>query len=145
VKNALSSEPRPPRSIPRGARALPVDGSPRGADYFVGDRRIARIYYHPTGAVEWETHYDEQGRLHGLERQQFEDGRTMYRARWAHGLQVGLQQQWDEEGRLLVATRFVRGTGLDLWFDCGRLCESREYVHGRRQGAERWCEREHAR
>lgn len=114
-----------------------------GVNYLVGEKLVARIYYHQTGAIEWETHYDEQGRLHGLEREQFEDGRKKYRARWTHGVQHGLQQQWDEAGRLLVATRFVRGTGIDLWFDCGRLSESREFVDGHRHGVERWWRSKH--
>ena len=72
------------------------------------------------------------------ERYGFADGRTKWRARWVHGVQHGLQQQWDEHGNLLTATRFVRGTGLDLWFDGGRLSESRQFVDGHLHGPERW-------
>jgi hypothetical protein len=129
---------RKPGTVPRAAIARPIPGVHAGADYFVGGYLVARVYLHPTGAIDWETHYDDAHRLHGIERQEFEDGRIKYRARWVHGLQHGLQQQWDQRGLLLVHTRFVHGTGTDLWFDCGCLKEERHYVHGLRHGVERW-------
>jgi antitoxin component YwqK of YwqJK toxin-antitoxin module len=132
---------RRPPLVPRDAVARPVPASPenaRGVDYLVGDRLVARVYFHPTGAVDWETHYDDKGRMHGIERHEFENGAKRYRAKWVHGRQHGLQQQWDERGRRLVRTRFVGGTGTDLWFDCGRLAEERQFVRGERQGVERW-------
>lgn len=95
------------------------------------------MYWHATGAIEHETHFDRDGRMHGIEREEFEDGRLKYRAQWRHGRQVGWQQQWSEDGVLQVRTRFVRGTGLDAWFSCG-LSETRAFVDGHRHGFERW-------
>lgn len=129
---------RVPKDIPREAVEVPLGEGGHGFDYRLGERLVARVYYHPTGAIDWETHYDEVGRLHGVERQQHESGRRRYRARWVHGRQHGLQQQWDEAGELLGETRFVDGTGVDLWFACGGLAEQREYVGGKRHGVERW-------
>ena len=76
-------------------------------DYFLGRRRIARVYYEPSGTIAWELHYDDAGRLHGLEREEHESGRLHYRARYRHGLQVGAQEQWDPRGHLIVSTKFV--------------------------------------
>lgn len=107
------------------------------AEYRVGERVAARVYWHDSGAIEWEVHFDEQGKMHGREREEHPDGRRKYEARWIHGLQHGLQRQWDERGRLLGQTRFVRGTGVDLWWDRGRLTEQREYADGLLHGVER--------
>ncbi len=132
---------RRPRSIPRGAVERDGDGC---VDYFVGEKLVARVYYHSTGAIDWETHYDAQGRQHGVERQEFPDGRLMYRARYRHGLQIGWQEQWDATGRLVIRKRFVNGTGADLWWGCCNcagafaLAEERYFVAGQRHGPERW-------
>jgi antitoxin component YwqK of YwqJK toxin-antitoxin module len=109
-----------------------------GVEYRIGKRVVARAYFHATGEIDWAVPFDDNGRMHGVERHDFEDGRRMYRARWRHGKQVGWQEQWDERGRLLVRQRFVRGTGLDVWFTCGEIAETRTYVDGARHGYERW-------
>jgi hypothetical protein len=50
---------------------------------------------------------------------------------------VGLAEQWDELGRRIVATRFVAGTGLDLWHcGCGLFTET-WLVRGLPHGPER--------
>lgn len=131
--------PPHPKSISPRARPQRMDrGDSGGFEYFLKGRVVARVYFHATGAIDWEMHFDETGRMHGLERHEFENGATKYQARWVHGLQHGLQKQWNENGQLLVATRFHRGTGVDLWFDCDRLSEERTFVAGRRHGVERW-------
>ena len=142
ARSNMPRHPRPQR-VPRAAVARPVreggsQGNAHGVDYFIGDHLVARVYFHPGSAIDWETHYDDEGRLHGVERQELEDGSPRYRARWVHGRQHGLQRQWNERGRLLVRTRFVNGTGTDLWFDCGRLADERQFVRGERHGVERW-------
>ena len=140
---------RIPRTIPRGATEQEfVDPrAPRGTnprfDYTVDGRVVACVYYHPSGAVEWEQHFDDQARIHGVERREYPDGRLSFRAAYVHGEQHGLQQQWDPDGALLCTTRFVRGTGVDLWFHDDfhggwELAEEREYVAGMRHGVERW-------
>jgi len=126
-----------PRGVPRGAKARSVDRG-RTTEYVVGRRVVARVYWHPSGSIEHEHHFDAEGRMHGSERECFEDGRTRYLATWSHGRQHGLQRQWDERGRLVVSQRFVRGTGLDVWFDGDRLSETRGYLDGDRHGFERW-------
>ncbi len=126
-----------PKGIPAGAveRALPEGG----AEWLVAGRRVAYATWHASGALEYECHHDDAGRMHGLERHGFEDGRTMYRASWVHGVQHGLQRQWDERGRLLVRSRFVRGTGLDAWFgDLRTLTESYTFRRGKLHGYKRW-------
>lgn len=124
-----------PRGL-RDAEVRPLEGGP-GADLYRDGRLAARVYWHDTGELDHERHFDEAGRMHGVEREGFADGRTMYRARWSHGKQIGWQQQWDDRGRLLVRTRFVRGSGLDAWFCGGELSETRDYVDGQRTGFER--------
>jgi len=89
---------------------------------------------HPEYAIQ----LDREGRMHGRERHWSQRGRLTYDAGWIHGTQHGLQRQWDAEGHLIVRTRFVRGTGLDVW--CGfrnRLSETREMKAGHRHGYER--------
>ena len=132
-----------PQGIPRGAKARSTDGG-RATEYVIGRRVVARMYLHPDGSVEHEHQFDADGRMHGTERECFENGRTRYLATWIHGKQHGLQQQWDERGRLVVSQRFVRGTGLDIWFDGKRLSETRGYLDGDRHGFERWwCDATH--
>lgn len=128
-----------PRGLPRGAVAKPAAyDAAAGADYYLRKRLVARIYWHDSGAIERDTRFDVDGRMHGAEREYHSDGALAYRARWVHGRQHGWQEQWDERGRLLVRTRFVRGTGLDAWFTIGRLSETRQFVDGDRHGFERW-------
>jgi hypothetical protein len=125
--------------LPRGAVARPdEDAATSGVAYFVDDHLVARVYWHDSGAIERDTRFDADGRMHGPEREYHLDGALAYRARWVHGRQHGWQEQWDERGRLLVRTRFVRGTGLDAWFTLGRLSETRACVDGDRHGFERW-------
>ncbi len=104
----------PPKRVPPGAvrRRIRHDG-PLGFDYFLGGRKVARAYFHETGAIDWEMHFDEAGRMHGLERHEFETGGTKYEARWVRGLQHGLQQQWDESGRLLGRRSGIRPNKVD--------------------------------
>lgn len=125
-----------PQRLPRTAKPRAIGD--HETEYVVGRRVVARIYWHDTGAIERETHFDADGRMHGIERECFEDGSTRYLASWKGGLQHGLQQQWDERGKLVVQQPFARGTGLDVWFDGARLSETREFVDGHRHGYERW-------
>ena len=124
-----------PRGIPRAAKQRKVNGA---TEYVVGRRVVARVYWHANGSLEHELHFDDDGRMHGIERDCFEDGTTKYLATWRHGRQHGLQQQWDERGTLRVSQRFVDGTGSDVWFDGTQISETREYVAGDRHGFERW-------
>lgn len=133
---------RRPRSIPRAAVERDGDGC---VQYFLGKKLAARVCYHSTGAIDWEMHYDDQGRQHGVERQEFPDGRLMYRSRYRHGLQIAWQEQWGFTGRLVIRKRFVNGTGTDLWAGCSNragdasaLAEERHFVAGKRHGPERW-------
>jgi antitoxin component YwqK of YwqJK toxin-antitoxin module len=124
-----------PRGIPKAAKLQTSNGV---TEYAIGDRVIARVYWHDNGSLDHELHFDDEGRLHGIERECFEDGSTKYLATWRHGRQHGLQQQWSERGVLLVSQRFVNGTGFDIWFDRNHVSETREYVDGDRHGFERW-------
>src|SRR5262249_53376661 len=79
---------RRPRPLPRAAEErLAADG--HMAEYHLSGRLVARVYWHDTGAIEWEVHFDEQGRMHGPEREEHPDGRLKFEARWLHGLQHG--------------------------------------------------------
>jgi antitoxin component YwqK of YwqJK toxin-antitoxin module len=124
-----------PRGIPKAATQRTANGA---TEYVVDDRVIARVYWHENGSLDHEFHFDAEGRMHGTERECFEDGTTKYLAVWRHGRQHGLQQQWNQRGEQLVSQRFVDGTGLDIWYDGKRVSETREYVAGDRHGYERW-------
>jgi hypothetical protein len=54
------------------------------------------------------------------------------------GLQHGWTRQWDEDGALLSATRFVRGTGVDVWCDRSMVSEVRQMRDGDLDGLEQW-------
>jgi antitoxin component YwqK of YwqJK toxin-antitoxin module len=125
-----------PTGIPRGARKREVTATV--TEYLFGRLVVARIYRHASGAIEHEFHFDAKGRLHGIERECYEDGTLRYRASWRHGKQHGRQQQWSARGKLIVSQPFVRGTGFDVWFDGPRLSETREFLDGHRHGFERW-------
>lgn len=128
-----------PRGLPRGAVAEPGEyTATSGTAFFLRKRLVARVYWHDNGAIERETHFDEDGRMHGTEREFHRNGKMAYRASWVHGRQHGWQEQWDERGRLVVRTRFHHGTGLDAWFTLGRLSETREYLDGTLHGFQRW-------
>jgi hypothetical protein len=123
--------------VPRGASVRERDD---GRDYLVRGRVRLRVYEADDGHPDWAMSFDGTGRSHGRERHWFPDGRLMYDAGWTHGVQHGLQRQWDHRGNLIVRTRFVRGTGVDIWCDpgTGRLTETREMRDGHRHGYERW-------
>lgn len=117
-------------------------GGSAGTEYVVRGRMVLRVYTHERDGSGTPAHafsFDRDGRMHGLEREWHDDGRLRYEARWRHGAQHGVSRQWNVNGRLLVRTRFVAGTGLDIY--CGdrdRVTETREMREGHRHGFERW-------
>jgi antitoxin component YwqK of YwqJK toxin-antitoxin module len=129
--------------IPDGAeetRSEDADGFST-VRYLVEGRLALLASFEKSGEPAHAMTFDTAGLPDGLEREWHSSGRLRYEARYRHGLQHGLQRQWDEQGRLIVRTRFVRGSGLDLY--CGDLrpgvvSESREIVDGLRHGFERW-------
>lgn len=132
-------ERRRPRGVPREAEERNVQVRPPyvTADYFLGGRQVAWVLWEE-GRVESEKYFDEQGRQHGVERYRHANGRVKWESRWKHGLLHGKTRQWDEKGTLLLETRFVRGTGIDVWWDGGTVSEVREMKDGRLHGLERW-------
>jgi hypothetical protein len=107
-----------------------------GADFFIGKRRIACVFWDADGNSEWEEYFDEKGKLK-REVNRHWNGRLMYLCRYKNGFPHGVVRQWDDHGGLLLETRFKNGTGFDLWWSCG-LAELRELVAGHRHGVEQW-------
>jgi len=50
----------------------------------------------------------------------------------------GIARQFDDEGRELYRTRFVRGSGVDIWVQGGAIVELREFENSLLHGVERW-------
>lgn len=129
-------------AVPKHARErnlkIAGDDGEMAADFFIGSRHFAWVYWDKQGNVELEKYYDEQGRQHGVELYRHENGRIKWRSRWRHGKQHGKTQQWDRDGNLLLETRFVNGTGIDVWWDRGRVSEVRFFRESHRHGVEQW-------
>jgi hypothetical protein len=89
-----------------------------GADFFIGKRLIACVFWDADGNSEWEQYFDEKGKLK-REVNRHWNGRLMYLCRCKNGFPHGVVRQWDDHGGLLLETRFQNGTGLDLWWSGG--------------------------
>ena len=129
-----------PRLVPAHAeeRNRTVASGMTSVNFFVDGRRVARVHWGEGGVCEWEQHFDDQGKLHGVELYRHESGRIKWKARWMHGLQHGWTRQWAEDGELVSETRFVRGTGVDVWCDRSMVSEVRQMRDGDLDGLEQW-------
>lgn len=64
--------------------------------------------------------------------------RVEYESTWVHGQLHGIARQYDDQGRTLSRSRFVHGTGIDVWCDNEGVQEYREFVASVPHGLERW-------
>lgn len=98
----------------------------------------AQIAWSTAGNVLSERYFDAHGRAHGMEVSRHEDGSVEWQVPWVHGQMHGIARQFDESGRELFRTRFVRGSGIDLWVQANEIVELREYKDSMPHGMERW-------
>lgn len=98
----------------------------------------AQIAWSRAGKIMSEKYLDAKGRGHGLEVSRTFEGAIEWQVPWVHGQMHGIARQFDDLGRTLVRTRFVHGTGVDVWVNCGCVSEVREMVDGVPHGVIRW-------
>lgn len=130
-------------SIPPGARERIVQRFPSGvksrSKYYQRGKLIAEMLWEMDGAPAhgWEI---RDGRKHGASIEWWRNGRIAFYEPFVDGLPHGVARHWDEEGMLLLETRYVRGTGVDLWCDLHNrsLSEETRLRHGKLHGARRY-------
>lgn len=107
-------------------------------EFMLAGQRIAQVVWAPNGSLLSERHFDRHGRVHGLEISRHEDGSVEWQMPWLRGQMHGVARQRDTEGRDLYRSRFVRGSGVDLWVQGGAITEFREHSNSLVHGIERW-------
>ncbi|EPX63696.1 hypothetical protein D187_006105 [Cystobacter fuscus DSM 2262] len=128
-----------PPGVPRSARFEEFGRNDNGLwGQFIHARGRASISWSSEGTIFSERYFDAQGRAHGLEVSRHDDGTVQWRVPWVRGQMHGLARQFDEAGRELVRTRFIRGSGIDLWVSGGFISELREHENSQLHGVERW-------
>jgi hypothetical protein len=155
--------------FPRDAREHVVVRHPSGAKRRGEFRRrgeiVAVAIWEPDGTPcqVWGL---SGGKKHGPAVEWWANGRVAFVEHWKRGVLHGAARHYDDAGELLLVTRFVRGTGVDLWCDLvnrtlaeetrlvgGRLSERRwwnsdertvyrEELHGGAEPHDGWIERE---
>lgn len=120
------------------------DGSPARTELWVGGARVGWRLHDEEGRVdsEWPL---RDGLIHGRHATFFPDGSVQFEEPYVDGLPHGTTRQWSPDGALVGSSSFVRGTGLDLWWQPsssrpGRwvLAELMPLVDGRPHGVQRW-------
>lgn len=97
--------------------------------------------FHRAGTLMLVSRLDREGRRHGLETEHLGDGAVQWRVPWVRGQLHGVARQLDENGKTLVRSRFVHGTGADVWVShCGRwgVSEVREMRDSQPHGVTLW-------
>lgn len=128
-----------PSQVPLTSRFTPLghnDASRWGRFHFA--KSYADICWSPRGRVLSERRFNALGQTIGFEIERDEQGRVRWRVPWRNGQMHGLATQFTASGRVLVRSRFVKGAGLDVWADCGRISEVREMRDSTPHGFERW-------
>jgi hypothetical protein len=90
------------------------------------------------GAVSSERYFDRNGLRCGLEVERGKGGGVRWQVPWVRGRMHGIARQFDESGRQILRTRFVRGSGVDLYSNGYGINELRMYRNNHRHGIERW-------
>lgn len=85
-----------------------------------------------------EKYFKSDGVAHGLDLSRHKNGSLQWQVPWVRGHMHGISRAFDEQGRELLRTRFVYGSGVDLWADGTEITELRVHRHNHRHGIERW-------
>jgi hypothetical protein len=79
------------------------------------------------------------GKKHGPAVEWWANGRIAFVEHWKRGVLHGALRHYDDAGQLLLVTRFVRGTGVDLWCDLqNRTLSEETWLVGGRLRERRW-------
>lgn len=128
-----------PSRVPRGARLSRCEKNDVCFwGVFVWAGGSANVSWTLSGRVWSEIFFDHLGRRVGLEVDRFPDGRVSWRVPWVRGQMHGVAMQFDERGRVLMRSRFVRGCGVDVFTNDGRVTEFHEVVNSVPHGVTRW-------
>jgi hypothetical protein len=111
----------PPRpGIPALARERVVERHPNDAKsrsrYYLDGAHVGEMLWEPDGRPSWGWGL-KNGKRHGMSVEWWGNGVVSFAEPYVDGLVHGVVRHWDESGALLVSTRYVRGTGVDLWCD----------------------------
>jgi hypothetical protein len=85
-----------------------------------------------------ERYFKSDGVAHGLDLSRHKNGTLQWQIPWVRGWMHGFARAFDEQGRELLRSRFVHGSGVDLWADGTEITELREHRNNHRHGVERW-------
>jgi hypothetical protein len=142
-----SISPIPPRARERVIERHP-DGSKSRSEFRRGRELVAIMLWEPGGLPAWGWGV-RKGKMHGLSVEWHFDGSVCYVEHWRNGMPHGVARQFDNHGNLLLETRYVNGTGVDLY--CGscwskdnhprtpwRLSEEHRLIDGGRQLTRWW-------
>jgi hypothetical protein len=135
-----------PEGVPRGATFHEV-GRDAGHvwgqfSYVSGKARVSwalkeDVFFTP-GNICTERYFNRDGVTHGLDLSRHKDGSLEWQLPWVRGRMHGIARQFDEHGRELLRTRFVQGSGVDLWANGTEITELRVHRNNHRHGVERW-------
>jgi hypothetical protein len=107
-------------AIPRAARERVTARHPSGAkarsSFFVARKLVGVMLWEDDGTPAWGWGIRD-GKKHGPSVEWWENGVVAFCEPYVDGLVHGVARHWDDEGKLLLRTRYVRGTGVDLWCD----------------------------
>lgn len=131
-----------PARIPRGAKEIVVARYPSGAKQRTEHRHRGDLVVE----VSWEENGNpycawrhRAGKRHGPQVEWWENGQVSFIEPWVDGVAHGVARHYDEEGKLLLETRYVRGTGVDLWCDLqSRTLSEETRIEGGNLRERRW-------
>jgi hypothetical protein len=105
--------------IPRGARERVVERDARGvklrSEYMRRGEVVAVMLWETNGEPCWGWGL-KGGKKHGLS-VEWDDACVVFVEPYENGVAHGVAKHFDTDGKLLLETRYVRGTGVDLWCD----------------------------
>lgn len=139
------------RVLLAGKRLIWPECVPRSAEFSESGRNEGCIWgqfsYHGgkaqlawslKGNVLSERYFDAKGLGCGIEVTRHDDGTVEWQVPWVHGHMHGIARQFDWSGRELLRTRFIHGSGVDLWVNGNDVVELREYEESVPHGVVRW-------
>jgi hypothetical protein len=94
--------------------------------------------FHSPGELSGERYFDRNGVKRGLEIERRKGGGVGWQVPWVKGRMHGIARQFDRTGSEILRTRFVRGSGADLYSNGCGINELRMYRNNHRHGIERW-------
>ncbi len=91
-------------------------GEKRTSEYRVGRDVVAIMHWETDGRPigGWSL---RAGKQHGRAIEWHDNGEVAYVEPYVAGSRHGIAQHFDAAGKLLLESRYVRGTGVDLWCD----------------------------